>query len=126
MKLEKQHAMDLFQDEENFIKGKHLATIFHNEQNLYSVIRVRVEETNTGLEDKETVITGYFPRIHEQETYTFFGKMQEHPKFGPQFQANRFQKDIPNTKQGVIEYLSSDLFNGIGKKNGGADRWRAR
>lgn len=116
MKLEKQHAMDLFQDQENFIKGKHLATIFHNEQNLYSVIRVRVEETNTGMEEKETVITGYFPRIHEQETYTFFGKMQEHPKFGPQFQANRFQKDIPNTKQGVVEYLSSDLFNGIGKK----------
>lgn len=116
VELEKQHAMDLFQDQEKFIKGKHLVTIFHNEQNLYSVIRVRIEETNVELEEKETVITGYFPRIHEQETYTFFGKMQEHPKFGLQFHADRFQKEIPNTKQGVVEYLSSDLFNGIGKK----------
>ncbi|WP_018661108.1 ATP-dependent RecD-like DNA helicase [Heyndrickxia acidiproducens] len=114
--MEKQHAMDLFQDQEKYIKGKHLVTIFHNEQNLYSVIRVRIEETNEELHEKEAVITGYFPRIHEQETYTFFGKMQEHPKFGPQFQASRFQKEIPNTKQGVVDYLSSNLFNGIGKK----------
>lgn len=114
--VEKQNSLDLFSEQGKFIKGKHLVTIFHNEQNLYTVLRIRVEETNENYEDKEAVITGYFPRIHEQETYTFFGEMKEHPRFGQQFQANHFRKDLPQSKQGVINYLSSELFKGIGKK----------
>ncbi|WP_457758419.1 hypothetical protein, partial [Bacillus tropicus] len=37
-------------------------------------------------------------------------------KFGLQFQAEHFKKEIPTTKEGIIHYLSSDLFEGIGKK----------
>jgi exodeoxyribonuclease V alpha subunit len=114
--MDRHNSMDLFEQEEKFIKGKHLVTIFHNEQNLYSVIRVRIQETNENIEDKEAVITGYFPKIHEEETYIFFGGFQDHPKFGMQFQAKHFKKEIPHTKQGLVTYLSSDLFNGIGKK----------
>ncbi len=108
--------MDLFENEEKFIKGRHLVTIFHNEQNLYSVIRIRVDETNDNSADKEAIITGHFPKMHEQETYIFYGAFQEHPKFGLQFNAKHFKKEIPHTKQGIIGYLSSELFNGIGKK----------
>ncbi|UQD52851.1 ATP-dependent RecD-like DNA helicase [Bacillus methanolicus] len=113
---EKQSTLNLFADDQKYIKGKHLVTIFHNDQNLYTVLRVRVEETNENYEEKEAVITGYFPRLHEQETYTFFGQMKEHPKFGLQFHANHFRKEMPQSKQGVINYLSSELFKGIGKK----------
>jgi exodeoxyribonuclease V alpha subunit len=114
--LEQQKSMDLFVNEEKFIKGRHLVTIFHNEQNLYSVIRIRVDETNEESADKEAIITGYFPKIHEQETYIFYGNFQEHPKFGLQYNVKHFKKEIPQTKQGIITYLSSELFNGIGKK----------
>jgi len=114
--LERQNSMDLFEDEEKFIKGRHLVTIFHNEQNLYSVIRIRVDETNENSADKEAIITGYFPKMHDQETYIFYGAFQEHPKFGLQFNAKHFKKEIPHTKQGIVGYLSSELFNGIGKK----------
>lgn len=114
--MEKQDSLDLFSEQGKFMKGKHLVTIFHNEQNLYTVLRIRVEETNEQYEDKEAVITGYFPRIHEQETYIFFGEVKEHPKFGTQFQATHFRKDLPQSKQGIVSYLSSDLFKGIGKK----------
>jgi len=114
--LERQNSMDLFENEEKFIKGRHLVTIFHNEQNLYSVIRIRVDETNDNSADKEAIITGHFPKMHEQETYIFYGAFQEHPKFGLQFNAKHFKKEIPHTKQGIIGYLSSELFNGIGKK----------
>lgn len=108
--------MNLFEDEEKFIKGRHLVTIFHNEQNLYSVIRIKVDETNEDSADKEAIITGYFPKMHEQETYIFYGAFQEHPKFGLQYNAKHFKKEIPHTKQGIVGYLSSELFNGIGKK----------
>ncbi|WP_141433677.1 ATP-dependent RecD-like DNA helicase [Bacillus sp. 03113] len=114
--MDQQDKLDLFKEQEKFIKGKHLVTIFHNEQNLYTVLRIRVEETNENYEEKEAVITGYFPKIHEQETYIFYGEFKDHPKFGVQFQSQHFRKDIPQTKQGVVTYLSSELFKGIGRK----------
>ncbi|MBS4176241.1 SF1B family DNA helicase RecD2 [Lederbergia citrea] len=114
--MEGQNSLDLFSEHEKYIKGRHLVTIFHNEQNLYSVVRIRVDETNEETKDKEAVITGYFPKIHEQETYIFYGQYKDHPKFGLQFHAKHFKKEMPKTKQGVVTYLSSDLFKGIGKK----------
>ncbi|NMD70595.1 ATP-dependent RecD-like DNA helicase [Bacillus sp. DNRA2] len=114
--MEQQGTLDIFSDDGKFIKGKHLVTIFHNEQNLYTVLRIRVEETNEDYEDKEAVITGYFPRVHEQESYIFYGEMKEHPRFGMQFQATHFRKDMPQSKQGVINYLAGEMFKGIGKK----------
>ncbi len=115
--MQQQNQLDLFQEQGKFIKGKHLVTIFHNEQNLYTVLRIRVEETNDeSYEEREAVITGYFPRIHEQESYIFYGEMKEHPRFGMQFHATHFRKDMPQSKQGVINYLAGEMFKGIGKK----------
>ncbi|UII54983.1 ATP-dependent RecD-like DNA helicase [Cytobacillus spongiae] len=111
-----QDSLDLFAEQGKYMKGKHLVTIFRNDQNLYTVMRIRIEETNIDYEDKEAVVIGYFPQLHEQETYIFYGEEKEHPKFGTQFQATHFRKDIPQSKEGVISYLSSDLFKGIGKK----------
>ncbi|GIN87060.1 ATP-dependent RecD-like DNA helicase [Heyndrickxia sporothermodurans] len=111
-----QNSLDLFENDEKFLKGRHLVTIFHNEQNLYSVIRIRIDETNLETNEKEAVITGYFPKIHEHESYIFYGQFQDHPKFGPQFQAKHFKKEIPQSKQGIITYLSSEIFKGIGRK----------
>lgn len=114
--MSQQDSLKLFGEEEIYIKGRHLVTIFHNEENLYTVVRIRVDETNDTYEDKEAVVTGNFPKIHEDETYVFYGRFQEHPKFGMQFHAKHFKKEIPQTTQGVVHYLSSDLFKGIGKK----------
>ncbi|MFD2446168.1 ATP-dependent RecD-like DNA helicase [Bacillus sp. CGMCC 1.16607] len=114
--MSKQESLDLFSEQGKFMKGKHLVTIFHNEQNLYTVMRIRLEDTNETYDDKEAVVTGYFPKIFEQDTYIFYGELKDHPKFGLQFQANHFRRDIPQTKQGVINYLSGELFKGIGKK----------
>src|SRR5690606_32769990 len=66
--------------------------------------------------EKEVIITGFFPKIHEEETYLFYGDFTEHPRFGLQFNAKHYKKELPQTKQGVITYLSSGLFKGIGVK----------
>ncbi|MGM7721015.1 SF1B family DNA helicase RecD2 [Metabacillus sp. Hm71] len=111
-----QESADLFGEKERYVKGLVKVVIFHNEQNLYSVLKVRVHETSEKIEDKEITVTGYFPLLHEDDTYTFFGSFTNHPKFGLQFQTEHFRKEIPQTKEGIIQYLSSDLFKGIGKK----------
>lgn len=102
--------------ETSFIKGSYISTIFHNEANLYSVVRVRVEETNEAYDEQEVVVTGYFPKMNEHDTYIFYGKFRDHPKFGRQYVVAHFRKQFPNTKDGIIHYLSSNLFKGIGKK----------
>lgn len=111
-----QESADLFAENEKFVKGLVKVVIFHNEQNLYSVLKVRIHETSENIEDKEITVTGYFPLLHEDDTYTFFGSFTNHPKFGLQFQTEHFRKEIPQTKEGIVQYLSSDLFKGIGKK----------
>lgn len=49
------------QQEERYIKGRPIVTIFHNEQNLYTVLRIRVDESNEAGVNKDAVVTGYFP-----------------------------------------------------------------
>ncbi|WAA10283.1 ATP-dependent RecD-like DNA helicase [Fervidibacillus albus] len=104
------------QSKESYIKGRPVVTIFHNDQNLYTVLKIKVEETNENYSEKNAVVTGYFPRLHDEEQYTFYGTFQKHPKYGLQFVSTHFRKDLPKTKQGIIQYLSSELFKGIGKK----------
>lgn len=111
-----QQKADLFQEQERFLKGKILTVIYQNDQNHYTVLKTEVLETSENYDQKEITVTGYFPLLHEDETYTFYGMLTQHPKFGQQFQAEHYRKEIPKTRDGVIQYLSSDLFKGIGRK----------
>lgn len=102
--------------EETYIKASLLQYIFHNEDNLYTVARVRVHESSEQNVEKEVVITGYLSQLYEQETYYFYGKFVQHPKYGKQFNVSSFEREVPKTRSGIIQYLSSDLFEGIGTK----------
>jgi len=108
--------MDIFQEEKSFVKGVIQHIVFQNEENFYTVLKVKISETNDSFDDKTITVTGYFPLLNKEDMYTFFGQKKTHPKFGLQFYAEHFQKEIPQTKEGIIQYLSSDLFKGIGKK----------
>lgn len=107
---------ELFEQQEMHITGKPVVTIFHNSTNLFSIVKLKINETNIPNDDKEIIITGYFPQLTNEETYRFTGQIKQHPKYGTQFQVETFAKDVPETEQGIIHYLSSDLFHGIGRK----------
>ncbi|UEX91043.1 ATP-dependent RecD-like DNA helicase [Staphylococcus ratti] len=101
--------------EQSYIKGNIEVILFQNSDNYYTVLKVEVEDTNEDFDTIATVV-GYFPNIVESETYTFKGQIAEHPKYGKQLKAETFQKELPQTRDAVIQYLSSDLFKGVGKK----------
>lgn len=105
--------MSLF--EQSYIKGTVTRLLFQNADNYYTVLKVEVLESNEDFDDEATVI-GYLPQIAEGDTYTFTGKIVTHAKYGKQLSAEKFEKDMPQTRDGIIHYLSSDLFKGIGKK----------
>lgn len=105
--------MTLF--EQSYVKGTITRILFYNNDNFYTVLKTEVIESNEDFDDDAT-ITGYLPQIAEGDTYTFTGKIVTHPKYGKQLQADKFEKDMPQSRDGIIHYLSSDLFKGIGKK----------
>ncbi|WP_044896222.1 ATP-dependent RecD-like DNA helicase [Bacillus alveayuensis] len=111
-----EEQLNMFQAEKPYLKGIIRHIVFQNEENFFTVLNVKVEETNEDFSEKQITVTGYFPLLNVNETYIFFGQKKNHPKFGLQFQAEAYQKELPTTKEGVIQYLSSDLFKGIGKK----------
>lgn len=112
---------DILEDELNpnegmFITGKVAAIFFQNPTNFYKVVLVKVVSTNTAYKEKEIVVTGSFGDIQEEEVYRFQGDFVEHPRYGQQFQVETYQQDKPTSETGLIAYLSSDKFPGIGKK----------
>lgn len=108
--------IDLFQEEVQFVLGRPVVSIFHNPQNLFSIAKVKIQETNTSYTEKEIIVSGYFPKLSLEEQYRFTGSVKNHPKYGVQFQVETFTKEVPETEQGIVHYLSSDMFNGIGRK----------
>ncbi|RTQ95661.1 SF1B family DNA helicase RecD2 [Lysinibacillus telephonicus] len=108
--------LDLFEVNKLFILGRPIVSIFHNDSNMYSIVRVKIQETNLQYNEKEIIVVGYFPKLNDDELYRFTGTMKSHPKYGLQFQVETFVKEVPATEQGIIHYLSSDLFPGIGRK----------
>lgn len=115
-RMPSQSTFDFYDEEEKYIKGMPTQIIFHNDDNAYTVLRVRVEETNETIDEKEIVAFGYFPILHLNESYHFQGKFKVHAKYGKQYEIQQFRKLLPQSKQGVVQYLSGDLFPGIGKK----------
>ena len=66
--------------------------------------------------NKTITITGYFHELNENENYYFKGEETVHPKYGFQFNVKEYERVKPEDKDGIVEFLSSDLFPGIGEK----------
>ncbi len=105
--------------EQGYVKGELLHTIFHNEAEHFSIAKIKVIETNEAFKEKEIIAKGYFSNLQEQTAYLFYGLFENHPKFGLQYRVTSYKTYIPDTTEGLIAYLSSDLFYGIGKKTAG-------
>ncbi|ADU29783.1 SF1B family DNA helicase RecD2 [Evansella cellulosilytica] len=103
-------------NQKDYIKGDLLHLIYHNEESLYTVAKIKVTETSYSMDDKEVAIVGIMPPIERDVSYLFYGFFSDHPRFGRQYKVEQFHKIMPETEQGIILYLSSDRFPGIGKK----------
>ena len=84
--------------------------IYTSSDSLYKVCRLITPEEN------EITIVGSFPRLEDGLNYEFVGVMKNHPKYGEQFFVESYAKSKSFTKDGLIHYLSSDKFHGIGPK----------
>jgi exodeoxyribonuclease V alpha subunit len=102
-----------------YIKGNFKKTIFKSDKG-YVIGLFRVKETNhEDLKDflnKTITFTGYFHELNEEDMYILYGESTDHPKYGFQFSVTEYEKVKPDDLDGIIEFLSSDLFPGVGDK----------
>lgn len=94
------------------LTGKITYVLFHNDTNYYTVAKFHVIDGD----HREIIITGIFTEIETDAVYTLHGNYVEHPKYGFQFKVETFETPLPDEKDGIIRYLSSDRFPSIGKK----------
>jgi exodeoxyribonuclease V alpha subunit len=106
----------------NYIEGIVKAIIYHNEENSFTITKVKITDTTEKLdlfqldESDYLTVTGYFPKPLRGEEIRFFGEFTEHNKYGLQYVVRNLEKMSETSIPGLIEYLSSDLFNGVGVK----------
>lgn len=102
------------------IKGKIKKVTYYNSDNGYGVVRVEIspedaEKIEEGLYSNELTVVSTFAKIpFIDEIFEFSGNMVE-SKYGLQFKADVVKQSITQSKEGIIAYLSSDLFPGIGE-----------
>ncbi len=104
---------------ETYVKGIFKRSIFSTDKG-YIVGIMKVKETNDKeIEmyiDKTISFTGYFHELEVDEMYKFVGESTIHPKYGFQYSVSSYERIKPSDKEGIILFLSSDLFKGIGEK----------
>lgn len=90
------------------IEGVAEAIVFRNEDNGYTICKLRCE--------KEVVtIVGIIPFINQSQEYSVQGEWTVHTKFGKQFKIETIHEIIPTTTSGIEKYLASGIIEGVGK-----------
>ncbi len=102
-----------------YIKGTFKKYIYKSDSG-FTVGLIRIKEVNDeDMEDyvnKTITFSGNFPDLNLEDNYIFYGEGVKHPKYGFQYSVSSFDRVKPEEKDGIIEFLCSDLFNGIGEK----------
>ena len=104
---------------QDYVKGTFRQSIFRNEKG-FIIGLLKVHETNIidmqEYVNKTITFTGYFAELNENEKYIMYGEIAHHPKYGFQYNVSSSERVKPDDKDGIVEFLSSDLFKGIGEK----------
>jgi exodeoxyribonuclease V alpha subunit len=99
-------------EEKTTITGIIKRVKFHNPLNGYGILSVELVENKD--EKDNTTVTVNQPKLYEGVTMSFTGEWINNPRFGKQFKAESCCELPPATKEGIIRYLSSGFFPGIG------------
>jgi len=90
------------------LEGQIIEIIFQNETNGYTVCEFHTE--NFG----DITAVGYLPFITKGDSLKIIGQNTVHREYGEQFKIESFEKIMPKTLDGLINYLGSGMIKGIG------------
>ena len=99
---------------------------YYNQENGYGIVRVEVSNETMDriiqeIEDDSfyantiVVVSTFTTLPFIDQSYDFSGKF-EYSKYGIQFRSDKTVKTISQSEDGIVAYLSSNIFKGIGPK----------
>ena len=88
------------------LSGEVDSIVFKSDESGYCVLML-----NTG-DDLETVV-GNFIDVEEGETLTVTGDYTTHSKYGEQFRAVMFERQLPKSEDAILKYLASGAIKGV-------------
>lgn len=104
---------------DTFIKGSVKRIIFSSNDG-FTVGLIKIKDTNEqdlmDYANKLFTFTGLFAELNIDDSYIFYGEVVDNPKYGLQYKVNRYDKIMPEDKDGLVLFLSSDIFPGVGEK----------
>jgi len=106
----------------DYIEGTIKSVVFYSEDSQFAIAKIEVSDQSSSatlfdLPGDVKTVKGNIPRPKKGEVYRFFGEHEQHPTYGLQFAFQRYEKIEGASKEGIVEYLSSDLFPGVGEKS---------
>ena len=81
--------------------------IYVNQLNRHTILKLLTD-------DGEITVAGTFADINPGEILTLTGNFSMHPKYGRQFNASSYEKELPDNAEIIIKYLASGAIKGIG------------
>ena len=90
------------------ISGSVEAVIYSNDENGYTVLRLRQEEGGV------VTLVGTLPYAAPGESLTAEGSWSTHSSYGDQFKADYIERLMPESITGIYAYLSSGILKGVG------------
>lgn len=100
-----------------YIKGNFKKYIFRGDNNyVIGLLKVRECSSSLDLLNKTVTFTGYFDELNENDLYMLNGEVVVHSKYGEQFNTSTYEVILPEERDHIIDFLSSELFKGIGEK----------
>ena len=97
-------------EQQEILRGAVVAVVFQNAENGYTVLRLRTEAGET------VTVVGVIPLVSMGERLIVTGRWVMHASFGEQFQAEFLERQMPETEQEILAYLSGRTIKGIGEK----------
>lgn len=90
-----------------FVEGTVEEVIYSNQENGYTVCEIKSED------QKIITAVGHMPFITEGDFLKLNGQWVMHIEYGEQFKVHIHERIIPDTAQGMLQFLSSGVIKGI-------------
>jgi exodeoxyribonuclease V alpha subunit len=82
---------------------------YYNEENHYTIAKVRIEGRNS-----QVTVVGTLYSVVPGESLRLKGSWEVHPRWGEQFRIASYETLMPATVKGIERYLGSGMIKGIG------------
>ena len=91
------------------LEGRLEHITYHNADNHYTIAKLSIPKTSSRV-----TIVGTMAAVNPGESLSVEGYWEHHPRFGQQFRIHTYSIHLPDSADGIRNYLKSGFIKGIG------------